>query len=255
MNGVEKMKVLVCGKGGSGKSTITALLAKSMAKRGYNVLVVDNDESNFGLHRQLGVEMPEDFTNYLGGKKIMGEKLMQAYQKGDPISIFEHKWQISDIPEAYTVKKGNIKMMAIGKIHDFGEGCACPMGALAKNLLKSLETTSEDMMFVDTEAGIEHFGRGIEEGCDLILMVLDPSYESIRLSEKIRELSEKAGKPLYFILNRVDEIGIQLMTETVDKTHILVSVPSNSEVFRAGFAGEELNVELPEIESISDFLV
>jgi CO dehydrogenase maturation factor len=63
------MKVLVCGKGGSGKSTITALLAKSMAKRGYNVLVVDSDESNFGLHRQLGIGMPEDFMNYLGGKK------------------------------------------------------------------------------------------------------------------------------------------------------------------------------------------
>jgi len=249
------MKVLICGKGGSGKSTITAMLAKSMAKRGYNVLVLDSDESNFGLHRQLGVEMPEDFMNYLGGKKAMGEKLMEAYQKGDPVSILENNWQISDIPEAYTIKKGNIKMMAIGKIHDFGEGCACPMGALVRNLLKNMETTSEDMIFVDTEAGIEHFGRGVEEGCDLILMVLDPSYESIRLSEKIRELAEKAGKPLYFVLNRADEIGVQLMMEAVDKTHILASVPSNSEVFRAGFAGKELNMELPEIESIAEFLV
>jgi CO dehydrogenase maturation factor len=249
------MKILVCGKGGSGKSTITAMLAKSLNKRGYNVLVVDSDESNFGLHRQLGLGMPEDFMNYLGGKKTLGEKLMQAYQKGDSASIFENKWQISDIPDAYIEKKGNIKMMAIGKIHDFGEGCACPMGALARNLLMSLETTSEDMILVDTEAGIEHFGRGVEEGCDLVLMILDPSYESIRLSEKIKELAEKAGKPFYFILNRADEIGIQLMTEALDKTHILASVPSNSEVFRVGFAGEELRVELPEIESITEFLV
>ncbi|MCO5382840.1 MAG: AAA family ATPase [Methanosarcina barkeri] len=249
------MKILVCGKGGSGKSTVTAMVAKSMAKRGYNVLVVDSDESNFGLHRQLGLGMPEDFTNYLGGKKALGEKMMQAFQKGDPISIFENKWQISDIPKAYAVEKGNIKMMAIGKIHNFGEGCACPMGALAKNLLKNMETTSEEMIFVDTEAGIEHFGRGVEEGCDLVLMILDPSYESVRLSEKIIELVEKAGKPLYFILNRADEIGIQLMKDAVDETHILASIPSSLEVFRAGFAGEELNIELPEIESISDFLV
>ena len=69
------MKVLICGKGGSGKSTVTALLAKAMARRGYNVLVVDSDESNFGLHRQLGVEMPDDFMNYLGGKKALGEKI------------------------------------------------------------------------------------------------------------------------------------------------------------------------------------
>jgi CO dehydrogenase maturation factor len=249
------MKVLVCGKGGSGKSTITALLAKSMAKRGYNVLVVDSDESNFGLQRQLGVRMPEDFTNYLGGKKAMGEKLKEAFQKGEHVSIFEKKWQIADVPEAYTVEKGNIKMIAIGKIHDFGEGCACPMGALAKNLLKNMETTSEDLVFVDTEAGIEHFGRGVEEGCDLVLMVLDPSYESLQLSEKTRKLVEKAGKPLYFILNRADKIGIQFMLETVDKAHVLASVPSDMEVFRAGLAGEELSIELLEIESIADFLV
>lgn len=248
------MKVLICGKGGCGKSTITALLAKSMATRGYNVLVMDSDESNFGLHKQLGLGMPEDFTNYLGGKEILGEKLIQAYQSGDNISIFENKWKISDIPEAYTVEKGNIKMIAIGKIHDFGEGCACPMGALARNLLKNIETTTEDIMLVDTEAGIEHFGRGVEEGCDLILMVLDPSYESMRLSEKISKLAEKAGKPLYFILNRVDNIEIQLTMEAVDETHTLASVPSNLEVFRAGFEGDELNVKLPEIESVADFL-
>jgi CO dehydrogenase maturation factor len=249
------MKVLVCGKGGSGKSTITALLAKSMAKRSYNVLVIDSDESNFGLHRQLGVGMPEDFMNYLGGKKVLGEKMRQAFQKGESVSVFENRWQITDIPEAYTVENGNIKMMAVGKIHDFGEGCACPMGALVKNLLKNMETTSEDLVLVDTEAGIEHFGRGVEEGCDIVLMIIDPSYESIRLSEKIRELAEKAGKPLYFILNRADKIGVQFVMETVDKEYVLASVPSDMEVFRAGFAGEELDVELPEIESIADFLV
>jgi CO dehydrogenase maturation factor len=95
----------------------------------------------------------------------------------------------------------------------------------------------------------------VEEGCDLILMILDPSYESIRLSEKIKELSEKAGKTLYFILNRADKTGIQFMLETVDKTHILASVPSDADIFRAGLVGEELSVELPEIESVADSLV
>jgi len=105
------------------------------------------------------------------------------------------------------------------------------MGALARNLLKNIETTTEDIMLVDTEAGIEHFGRGVEEGCDLILMVLDPSYESMRLSEKISKLVEKAGKPLYFILNRVDNIEIQLTMEAVDETHNFSFSPSNLEVF------------------------
>ena len=62
------MKITVCGKGGCGKSTVTTLLAKELARMGKKVLVVDSDESNFGLHRQLGVELPRDFTEYFGGK-------------------------------------------------------------------------------------------------------------------------------------------------------------------------------------------
>ena len=61
------MKLMVCGKGGCGKSTISSLLAKAYAAQGKDVLVIDSDESNFGLHKQLGLELPQDFTGYLGG--------------------------------------------------------------------------------------------------------------------------------------------------------------------------------------------
>ena len=43
---------------------------------GKTVLVVDSDESNFGLHRQLGVELPRDFTEYFGGKDKAFKKMM-----------------------------------------------------------------------------------------------------------------------------------------------------------------------------------
>ena len=52
------MKLILCGKGGCGKSTVSALLARACEQRGMNVLVVDADESNFGLHKQLGLPLP-----------------------------------------------------------------------------------------------------------------------------------------------------------------------------------------------------
>lgn len=55
------MKILVCGKGGCGKSTLSALIAKELAKRGNRVLVIDSDESNYGLHTQLGMPSSNDF--------------------------------------------------------------------------------------------------------------------------------------------------------------------------------------------------
>jgi len=60
------MKILVCGKGGWGESTISTLLAKEINTRGNKVLVIDTDESSFGLHSQLGMDLPQNFMNYYG---------------------------------------------------------------------------------------------------------------------------------------------------------------------------------------------
>ena len=49
-------KIAICGKGGSGKSTVVALLAKALREKHYKVLVVDSDESNTGLYRMLGLD-------------------------------------------------------------------------------------------------------------------------------------------------------------------------------------------------------
>ena len=86
------MKIMVCGKGGCGKSSISSLLANEYEKMGYKVLVIDYDESNFGLHRQLGVDLPKDFTLYFGSKKGIYNNL----DAGE--AAFESKWSIDDIP-------------------------------------------------------------------------------------------------------------------------------------------------------------
>lgn len=250
------MKILICGKGGSGKSTISSLLAKSMARKGYNVLVIDSDESNYGLHRQLGMELPDDFMNFFGGKRGMGKRIREFFKKGESVSVFDKRWGINDLPEEYLTKKNGIRLLAIGKIHDFGEGCACPMGALAKTLLDNLDVTDKEIVIVDTEAGIEHFGRGVEQGCDVILVVIEPSYESLKLAGKIDEMAKSIGKTIYFVLNKVDDDSRSAMLESLDQSKVNVAgtVPAITDVFKAGLAGEELDVHLPEIEGLADLL-
>lgn len=250
------MKILVCGKGGSGKSTIAALLAKSVALKGYKVLVIDNDESNFGLHRQLGMKLPKDFMGYIGGKKAMIKKMMKSIPKGEPLHIFDKVWRMEDVPVEYLSEKNGIKLLAIGKIHNFGEGCACPMGALSKEMLEHLEVKDKEVVIVDTDAGIEHFGRGVEQGCDAILVVVDPSFESLKLSVKIEELAASVKRPVYFVLNKVDEESKGIMLESLDhKNKVAGVIPANTDVFRACLAGKELDVHLAEIEELVEFLV
>ena len=248
------MKILVCGKGGSGKSTIAALLAKCMARRGYRVLVVDSDESNYGLHRQLGLELPVYLMDYFGGKKEMIGKMMKAFPKGEKVKLFEKKWGLDDIPKDFLSQKGEISLLAIGKIQDFGEGCACPMGALSKMFLDNLEVKGKEAVIVDTEAGIEHFGRGVEQGCDTILAVLDPSYESLLLSKKIDEISSNIGKTIYFVLNKVDPESKASMLEFLGEEKVAAAVPNDKGIFRAGLVGEELDLCPEEIERLANLL-
>ena len=248
------MKTIICGKGGSGKSTITALLAKKMASRGRSVLVVDTDESNLGLHLQLGLKAPDDFMEYIGGKKAFIQEMMEKMPKGEPITPLEETWSTADLPDQYIQKKDGIGLIAIGKIHEFGEGCACPMGALSKKLIEQIGPDDADYIFIDTEAGIEHFGRGIEEGCDLILAVVEPSYESVLLCTEIRKLGNAINKPVYFILNKTDDENQDFLSEAFDTSSIAGCIPRNTGVARACLNGSEMSIDLQEIDEIADFI-
>jgi CO dehydrogenase maturation factor len=176
------MKILICGKGGSGKSTVVALLAKSLNRKGLRVLLVDADESNVGVSRLLGSPDGVSLLDSLGGKKDLQKKMMAAFPAGKPLELFTTRWSLGDIPADCLSQAAGIQLMSVGKIQHFGEGCACPMGALAKAFFSNLDTAADEVVVIDAEAGVEHFGRGVEAGCDLILAVVDPSYESILLA-------------------------------------------------------------------------
>ncbi|MHC1755354.1 MAG: ATP-binding protein [Methanosarcina sp.] len=263
------MRIAVCGKGGSGKSTISALLAKQMAKT-KNVLVLDIDESNYGLHSQLGMAAPRDLMEYFGGKKGFKEKQKLAPKKtqfwglaaennaGQPEKqqsrFFEKRWSFSDIPPEFVENKGNLRLMAVGKIHDYGEGCACPMGVLTREFLENLDLGKDDIVIVDTEAGTEHFGRGVDKDFDLILVVIDPSYESLKLSKKFDEFGAQCGCGVYFVLNKVEPDIREEMLSSVDCVNVVAEIPAKRELFKASLKGEELDLELEEIAKLAEFL-
>jgi len=239
------MKILVCGKGGCGKSTIVTLLAKEIATRKSKVLVIDNDESNIGIHSRLGMQKPEDFMNYFGGKKVLFEKTKEM----------KDKWRLGDLPGDYLTEKGNIQLLSMGKIYRFGEGCACPINALSSKFLEILDLGDEEFLIADTDAGIEHFGRGVEKGVDILLVVIDPSQESILLAEKISELGRQVDKPVYYILNRVaDQETEELLLNSIDKEKVIAIIPESKEIFVAGLAGNEFNMDVKGIREIADML-
>lgn len=233
------MKVVICGKGGSGKSTIIALLARQYAQQGRQVLVVDTDESNAGLHRLLGIEPPRDLMEFFGGKKTMMAAFRESRENNAP-SPLEAAKSPDQIPGIYVSRKNGVSLVAIGKIHQAGEGCACPMGVLAKQFISGLALPADDIVLIDTEAGIEHFGRGIDKVCDAILMVIDPSYESLSLARTVAGMAATIDVPYYYILNKTDAGTAEtLRTSLPEQGRIIGEYAQDATIQAAGLSGRE----------------
>ena len=246
------MKILICGKGGCGKSTITALIAKKLNTMGYKVLLIDADESNFGLHRLIGLPQPTDIMTDLGGKQAFKSKMNQTFPA--EAKPFSQKTGIDEFPEICIAQANGIRLAVIGKIHHYGEGCACAIGLLSKQVLSSLSIDRNEIVIVDTEAGIEHFGRRVDAECDLILGVIDPTYESMIMSRTIQAMADQADVDLYFVLNKVTSAIEETMRSSFDPGTILTEIPHNDQIFTQGFRGESLTAELPAIDPICEMI-
>ena len=248
------MKIIICGKGGSGKSTVVALLANAMQQRGKRVLLVDADESNIGLYRMLGLDMPVPLMDNLGGKEGFREKKKNSgITLGGPSQIFPQELRLDQLPQDCMASSGRIQAMSIGKIHHSGEGCACPMGSLFRMFLSALKLEQQDLVIVDTAAGVEHFGRGLDKQCEHILCVVDPSYESMMMAKRVKKLAGELKLPLSILLNKVTpEVEKELLA--LKDVNIIGSLPDNRSILLHNLKGQTLDFEIPEIESVCDAL-
>ena len=249
------MKISICGKGGSGKSVLTAIMAGSAFDKGLSVLVVDSDESNSGLFRMFGFEQPPvPLMEMTGGKAKLKKKMSETSVLNEDVI------RIKDIPARYMQEKNGISLVCIGKIHQSLEGCACPMGVLCREFLKKLRLGENEIAIVDMEAGIEHFGRGIDTNIDAVLVVVDPSYESIVLAEKIKHLFKQNPDNVWAVLNKIDskhhsaELTAELEKRGVE---IIETIPYDSGILEACLHGAPVNAAIAgtHIRNVINFLL
>ncbi len=232
------MKISVCGKGGSGKSVLTSLLANQAISHGLGVLVIDSDESNSGLFKMLGFEIPPvPLMELVGGKKKLREKMSH------PNVLAESHFSIKEIPPRHLIRRNGLALVSIGKILQALEGCACPMGVLNREFLKKLRLGEKEIAIIDMEAGVEHFGRGIDEGIDRVLLVVEPSFESLTVAEKIKGLASGLDKSVSAVLNKIDseKIAQKLKSELrIKNIKVIGIIPNDPLVFEACLEGRTL---------------
>ena len=237
------MKILVCGKGGSGKSSLTVLSARVLSES-HRVYVVDSDESNTLLPRMLGVDAPIPLVEYLGGKRTIFERGEVDLVKA--LATAGGGIRFADLPHEYVSSSSEgIKLITIGKVREFGEGCACPFNFLAKTLLKNLVLEDGEIVLVDTDAGVEHMGRGVEEGCDAVLSVADPTAESLELARILRHEAERLDKTFWLVVNKATPRIAETVTMQAEALGIeaVGRIRFDEEVFMTCLVGEELRAK------------
>lgn len=229
-------KIAVCGKGGCGKSTFAAMLARSLEKLGYEVLILDTDESNAGLYKKLG--MPGTGKPLL---RILGSGFAE-YEEVDTEWLKPDKIAISDIPAEYLQTQGRIHLLVTGKILDPFQGCACGMSDLTRDLLLKLNLKDGQIVIADIEAGVESFGRGVERGADTVIDIVEPSFDSIELASRIKYMSEGVGiRRVRAVLNKMPNKDIEkavLKQLHADEMRHLGCIGVEDSVVMAGLMGQ-----------------
>ena len=200
-------KIALCGKGGVGKSTITALLARALKDAGNRVLILDTDESNPGLYRLFGFEREPRPLITLRKPNPGEAEIEGGWLDRERISL-------DDIPAAYKAGENGFQFLMTGKIEDPFQGCACSMANVVKEFMEKLSVGDGEIVVIDMEAGVESFGRGVERFVDTILAVVEPSYESMALAGKIAYMAEGMGiGRIRAVLNKVPTENVRLRME------------------------------------------
>ena len=191
------MKIAVSGKGGVGKTSVAAGLVLFFKNQGKRVIAIDADP-DANLAATLGFSASERPAPISELKKIILERT------GEVGSFFKLNPKVDDIPDKFSAKKGNIRLLEMGTVKKGGSGCVCPESAFLKALLSHIFLNRDEVVVVDMEAGVEHLGRGTAQSVEKFLIVVEPNNTSLDTAKKINSLAEGLGiKDISVIGNKI----------------------------------------------------
>jgi CO dehydrogenase maturation factor len=242
--------IAISGKGGTGKSTLTATMIRWLNLRAQNsVLAVDAD-ANVNLNDLLGVgpveaigaireELRENVSNLPGGmtkQQFLENKIHR--------SLLETK---------------HFDLLAMGRPE--GPGCYCYANSLLRDILRSLSDNYRYIV-IDNEAGMEHLSRRTTQKVDFLLIVSDSSVRGVqtagRISRLLKELDTRVDRK-YLVINRSrGELPPAVRKQIeVEKLELLAVLPEDDAVWAGDAEGKpayELPVTSPYYKAVDEFL-
>jgi CO dehydrogenase maturation factor len=236
------MKVAIVGKGGVGKTTLAAGLARRLAVLQRPVIAVDADPDG-NLGSALGVaedRRPEAIAHM----RELSLERTDAKDEGAGL-MFRLNPDVDDLPDRFSVDAEGVRLLVLGTVETGGKGCMCPEGAVLKALLQHLLLRVTDDVILDMEAGLEHMGRASAGGVDAMIAVVEPGMRSVQTATRIRKLANDIGiRRIFVVINKVrDEHQTEVLQGALRGQNIIGMLPLDLGLVRADLEGRPIDLD------------
>ena len=229
-----KLSIAVAGKGGTGKTTLAALLIRALAEMGVGPILAVDADPNSNLAEALGVE---------AGKPLADIREQGSSSEGSPASGVGRARAIEDELQRSITEADGFDLITMGRPE--GPRCYCYVNSL---LRKSLDTLAKNYAAVvlDNEAGLEHLSRRTTNDVDFLLTVANPAMPAVRAAKRVVELCKELPINIGHLSLLVNRTGAIEISEPVARelaamdVHRLEDIPQDDDVERAGAAGQDV---------------
>ncbi len=198
-------RVVITGKGGAGKTTISAVLSHLFARRGWNTLAVDEDPQ-MNLPYAIGIPKEESDKIIPLTKNLDYVEEKTGARPGDGWGLMlSLNPDVSDVVERFGITgPEGVNILVMGTVVQAAAGCLCPENALLDSVMRYISLRENEVILMDTQAGVEHFGRALAKGFNQALLVTDPTFNSVQVVKHAAKLAKDLNIPyVHLVVNKV----------------------------------------------------